>query len=101
VLSFILEYAAFSDICWKAHLNNYFSHFIEQDNILLEYTGFAEADILECAAVIARKVGEEPVTASRRQLVAVKRKYDNKKYMNVSIEVEQPDVHDIVGAGGV
>jgi len=71
------------------------------DNILLEYTGFAEADILECAAVIARKVGEEPVTASRRQLVAVKRKYDNKKYMNVSIEVEQPDVHDIVGAGGV
>lgn len=70
------------------------------DNILLEYTGFAEADILECAAIIAKKVGEEPVTASRRQLVAVKRKYDNKKYMHVSIAVEQPDVQDIIGVSG-
>jgi len=63
--------------------------------ILLEYTGFSKSDILECAAVIARKVGEEPVTASRRQLVAVKRKYDNRKYFHVSSNFAQPSVQNI------
>lgn len=38
------------------------------------------------------KVSEEPVTASRRQLVAVKRKYDNRKYLNVSTEIGLPTI---------
>jgi len=52
--------------------------------MILEYTGYSMEEIMDCAAVIARKIGEEPVTASRRQLVAVKRKFDNRKYQYVS-----------------
>lgn len=69
--------------------------------ILLEYTGFKEADLLQCAALIAKKVEEEPVTASRRQLVAVKRKYDNRKFRHVSTTVEQPNVNDIIASANV
>lgn len=60
--------------------------------ILLEYTGFTKLEIIDCAGNIAVKVSEEPVTASRRQLVAVKRKYDNKKYLNVSTEIGLPTI---------
>mmetsp|Transcript_8043 Transcript_8043/g.11589 ORF Transcript_8043/g.11589 Transcript_8043/m.11589 type:complete len:498 (+) Transcript_8043:165-1658(+) len=62
---------------------------------LIEYTGYTANKILHCARIIAVKVGEEVVTASRRQLIAVKRKYDNAKYHNVSSELEEPDVDDI------
>jgi len=64
--------------------------------ILIEYTGFEKAILLECANLTAIKVGEEPVTASRRQLVAVKRKYDNKKFQNISMSVKCPNLDDIV-----
>ena len=68
-------------------------HFISlQPPILLEYTGFTKKEICDCAEVVATKVSEEPVTASKRQLVAVKRKYDNKKYMNVSTELRLPSI---------
>jgi len=63
---------------------------LEGTKILLEYTGFKSSELLDCASVIARKIGEEPVTASKRQLVAVKRKYDNKKYQFVSTSVDLP-----------
>lgn len=63
---------------------------LEGTKILLEYTGFMPEELFECASVIARKIGEEPVTASKRQLVAVKRKYDNKKYQFVSTSVGLP-----------
>lgn len=60
--------------------------------MLLEYTGFTKLEIIDCAAKVAKKVAEETVTASKRQLVAVKRKYDNKKYLNVSTEIGLPSI---------
>jgi len=60
-------------------------------NILLEYTGFQKSEIFECSAIMSKKIAEEPVTASRRQLVAVKRKYDNRKFSHVSKAIELPD----------
>lgn len=53
-------------------------------SILLEYTEFDVDELRECAKLIAEKVGEEPITASRRKLGAVKKKYENRKYMHVS-----------------
>lgn len=60
--------------------------------ILLEYTGFTALEVIECAEIIAKKVSEEPVTASRRQLVAVKRKYENRKYLSVSQNLRLPSI---------
>lgn len=60
--------------------------------ILLEYTGFTRREIILCAEIVAHKVAEEPVTASKRQLVAVKKKYDNKKYLNVSTGLRLPSI---------
>lgn len=53
-------------------------------SILLEYTEFDVEELRECARVIAEKVGEEPITASRRRLGAVKKKYENRRYLHVS-----------------
>jgi G2/mitotic-specific cyclin-B, other len=62
--------------------------------ILLEYTGFSKAEILEVANKIVDRVGEEIVTASARELVAVKRKYEDKKYGAVS-DFINPDFSDL------
>ena len=59
---------------------------------LHEYSGYALDEVSECARLIAKKVGEEPVTASRRQLVAVKKKYATDKYRNVSENYENPEM---------
>ena len=60
--------------------------------LLLEYTGFEADGVREVAALICSKVEEEPVTASRRQLVAVKRKFDADKYLRVSSVCAMPRV---------
>ena len=52
--------------------------------ILMEYTNFNENELRQCIAIVSRKISEETVTMSNRQLVAVKRKYDQEKYENVS-----------------
>jgi hypothetical protein len=77
------------------HLNLIISLFHRKPPILLEYTGYSRYDIIDCATHIAKKVSEEPVTASNRELIAVKRKYDSKKYLNVSTSVDLPSVHQI------
>lgn len=59
-------------------------------SILLEYTNFDKAALLKCASEIAKHVAEEPVTASRRQLIAVKKKFDNKKFSQISMEIRNP-----------
>lgn len=51
---------------------------------LAELTGFTEADLLFCAANILKHVQEETVTASKRQLIATKKKYSVEKYFNIS-----------------
>jgi len=58
--------------------------------VLLEYTGFGAAEIREVNAIVCTKVAEEPVTASRRQLVAVKRKWDNAKFSHISAVFDLP-----------
>jgi hypothetical protein len=65
---------------------------------LLDYTQFPKKDILDCAKIIAGHVGQEPVTASRRQLIAVKRKFDNKKFLFVSGNIPNPEIQDVLDA---
>mmetsp|Transcript_15271 Transcript_15271/g.28748 ORF Transcript_15271/g.28748 Transcript_15271/m.28748 type:complete len:476 (-) Transcript_15271:198-1625(-) len=60
--------------------------------ILMEYTGFEKETIISCAKEISVKVAEAPVTASRRELIAVKKKYDNKKYLHVSTDFSLPTI---------
>lgn len=64
--------------------------------ILLEYTGFQEKEILACAAQVAKKVGEEPVTASKRLLASVKRKYSSRKFLHVSVKVDVPSIESVL-----
>eukprot|EP00587_Corethron_hystrix_P004254 CAMPEP_0113315454 /NCGR_PEP_ID=MMETSP0010_2-20120614/11116_1 /TAXON_ID=216773 ORGANISM="Corethron hystrix, Strain 308" /NCGR_SAMPLE_ID=MMETSP0010_2 /ASSEMBLY_ACC=CAM_ASM_000155 /LENGTH=401 /DNA_ID=CAMNT_0000171959 /DNA_START=257 /DNA_END=1462 /DNA_ORIENTATION=+ /assembly_acc=CAM_ASM_000155 len=59
--------------------------------ILLEYSGYSKEEIFKCVSLIAKKVAEEPVTASRRELVAVKRKYDSSKFECISSRVLLPE----------
>jgi len=63
--------------------------------LLVEYSNFQACKILECATLLSKKVSEEPVTASRRQLVAVKRKFDSRKYLNVSTTIDLPNANTI------
>ena len=58
--------------------------------IVLEYTGFSRTALYDCAKEIAKKVAEEPVTASNRELLAVKKKYDQKKFLFISSEFSLP-----------
>jgi hypothetical protein len=45
--------------------------------------------------MMASKIREEVVTVSRRELMAVKRKYDEEKYDYISVDFDAPDVNDI------
>mmetsp|Transcript_15905 Transcript_15905/g.23710 ORF Transcript_15905/g.23710 Transcript_15905/m.23710 type:complete len:489 (-) Transcript_15905:227-1693(-) len=58
--------------------------------IVLEYTGFSRTVLYDCAKEIAKKVAEEPVTASNRELLAVKKKYDQRKFLFISSEYALP-----------
>jgi len=51
---------------------------------LAELTGYTEADLFPGAAVILKHVQEETVTASKRQLLAAKKKYAAEKYNSIS-----------------
>jgi len=66
--------------------------------VLLEYTDFSQGMLLKCAEEIARYVAEEPITASRRQLIAVKKKFENKKYGQVSSDIRNPVYQDLADA---
>ena len=64
----------------------------------MEYTGFSEYELTICMELMAEKVAEEPVTASRRTLNAVKKKWENEKYLEVSTNLELPDVQYVLEA---
>jgi len=51
---------------------------------LQEESGLTEADLLPCARLMVKHVGEEPETASKRRLVACKKKFSSEKFLNVS-----------------
>jgi len=59
---------------------------------LMEYTEFEKDDLMDCMTVIAAKISEPAICASRRHLTAVRKKYDNKKYLHVSSTLELPSV---------
>lgn len=76
-----------------------FSDFIlcyhNQPQILMEYTEFEKGELIKVMGEICDRVAEEPITASRRQLTAVKRKYSNKKYLSVATEIQLPSIHHV------
>ena len=51
---------------------------------LAQLSGLQEGDVITCARNIVKHVQEEPVTASKRQLIAAKKKYAAEKYNNIS-----------------
>ena len=51
---------------------------------LEEESGYKESDLTEWAKTIIKHVNEEPETASRRKLIAAKKKYSSEKYSNIS-----------------
>jgi len=53
-------------------------------SILQEESGLQEADIIDTARNIVKHVSEEVETASRRRLVAAKKKYTSDKYQNIT-----------------
>jgi hypothetical protein len=65
---------------------------------LLDFTGFEASKVLEAATKICVKVRAITVTVSRRELVAVKRKYDENRYVHVSSKFEEPDMQHITAA---
>ncbi|KAL3765188.1 hypothetical protein ACHAWU_010379 [Discostella pseudostelligera] len=60
--------------------------------ILMEYTQFDEKELWKCIALVAQKVSGPSICASKRHLNAVKKKYENKKYLSVSTDLVDPDV---------
>jgi len=74
----------------KARENKQECEVLRGIRVLLDYTGFRLRDISLCAALIAKKISEEPVTASKRQLAAVKRKYESRKFLHISAAVHLP-----------
>lgn len=60
--------------------------------LLAEYAGYSREEVEKCAAKISKKVSEEPVTASKRQLIAVKKKYGHEKYQFVSESYTNPSL---------
>ena len=69
-----------------------------QPTELLVYTGFELSKILEVAEKICSKVHSTQVTTSRRELIAVKRKYESTRYQLVATEFDEPQIEDILCA---
>jgi hypothetical protein len=72
--------------------------FFPQPSALIEYTGYPSAAILAVATLMASKICEEVVTVSRRELLAVKRKFDENTYDFISVDFDPPKVDDITSA---
>jgi cyclin B len=54
------------------------------NKFLQEESGLTEKDLRETAKTIIKHVGEEPETASKRRLVATKKKYSTDKFAGIS-----------------
>ena len=63
-----------------------------QPKILLEYTQFDTEELRKCIALVAQKVSNPATRTSKMQLNAVKKKYENEKYLSVSSKLVDPDV---------
>lgn len=67
---------------------------LSQPEDLLTYTGFSKEHIEEVATWITEKVSSPVQQVSRRQLTAVKDKYNVSRYKFIS-SYEPPDVADL------
>jgi hypothetical protein len=79
------------------HLSVANNSFFLQPDTLLEYTGYTKGEIYDVANKIADVLKEEVVTASQRQLLACKKKFDCGQHHHVSTEIDGPDIDDIMG----
>lgn len=82
----------------SAHFLAFIYSLFPQPPALIEYTGYSAEAILVVAKLMASKVREEVVTISRRELLAVKRKFDEANYDFVSADFDAPKVGDITSA---
>jgi len=60
--------------------------------ILMEYTEFDKDKLMDCMTIVAAKICEPAICASRRHLTAVRKKYEHRKYLSVSSAVDNPSV---------
>ena len=64
---------------------------------LLEYTGFELDKVVEVARLVCSKVTSTQVTNSKRELGAVKRKYESSKFDRVSVDYAGPEIEHLEG----
>ena len=57
-----------------------------QTQQLREYTGYTVEQIMPCARQISEHVNKNPITASKRPLHAVRKKFEAPKFMGVAEE---------------
>jgi len=69
-----------------------------QPQTLLDYSGFELEQVMKVAALVASKVKENQVTNSKRNLLAVRKKYELDKYSRVSEEFKAPDIGHLENA---
>ena len=61
----------------------------------MQYTQFEKDELISCMTMVAAKVAEPSVCASKRNLNAVSKKYGHTKYGRVSSEIDNPRVSDV------
>ena len=64
---------------------------MKQTAELREYSGYDVDQIAPCARQMSEHVNKNPITASKRPLHAVRKKFESQKFMEVS--AESPPVH--------
>ena len=63
-----------------------FPSLVIQTQQLREYTGYTVEQIIPCARQISEHVNKNPITASKRPLHAVRKKFEAHKFMAVAEE---------------
>ena len=61
------------------------------NRLLREESNLTEAELIPCARNIIKQVREEPVTTSKRKLIAAKKKYQTERYQNVA-QLDLPEI---------
>ena len=62
----------------------------------MEYTEFNKDELVSCMTIVAMKMNELAICASRRHSTAVSKKYEHRKYNAVSSTVRPPSIHFVL-----
>ena len=62
----------------------------------MDYTGYSHESIIDAAEFVTSKIVAQVQTVSKRNLAAVKRKYEDARYKYVSSYFDPPVVDDIL-----